>query len=143
MDEEFDTIRRQSDYVEKVYNDLGYENPGFRSKDAGSKTFSESASKLFERLQVIQGQLCLLRSNDWCENFATKCEEEQAKLLAIWEGDWLKLCDGKRFFGDLLAEYGARTSPPQFKRLIIEHMENDHSEGWSIVESQLSQAISV
>jgi predicted ATPase len=129
--------------IEKVYNQLHYENPGFRPRDIMNKKFPEAASTLFARLATIQSQLCGLNVDDWCANFSTKCEEEYAKQRAIWEADWLSLCDGKRFFLDLHSQFEFRLSPQQFKKLIIEKMEREQSEGWVLVEKLLADAIRI
>jgi len=129
--------------IERVYSQLGYENPGFRPKEVVNKKFPEAASILFTRIAKIQSQLCVLSMADWCDEFSKKCGEEHAKELAIWEADWLTLCDGKRFFLDLHSQFDLRLSPQQFKKLIIEKMEREQSEGWVLVEKLLTDAIRV
>lgn len=129
--------------IGRVYDRLAYENPGFRPKEISNKNYQEAASILFERIQTIKSQLCTLSTSDWCDNFSKMCEEEYAKESAIWEATWLSLCDGKRFFLDLHAQFDLRISPQQFKKLIIEKMEKEQSEGWVLVEKLLSDSIRV
>jgi predicted ATPase/acetolactate synthase small subunit len=129
--------------IERVYNRLAYENPGFRPKDVANRTFPEAAGILFARLGTIQSQLCGLSAKDWCDEFSRKCEEESAKEGAIWEADWLALCDGKRFFLDIHSQFELRIGPQQFKKLIIEKMEKEQSEGWVLVEKLLSDSIRI
>lgn len=129
--------------IQRVYNRLEYENPGLRVKEITNKSFQEAGAALFDRLEKIQSQLGQLSRNGWCEEFAKKCEEEKAKELAMWEGEWLTRCDGKRFFFDLHSQFELKVSPRQFKKLIIEKMEKEQSEGWVLIEKLLSDCINV
>jgi hypothetical protein len=129
--------------MERIYNLFLYENPGFRPKDIANKTYGESAGLLFARLATLQSQLRSLNEKDWCDLFLNKCEAEETKERATWEAEWLNLCDGKRFFLDLHSHFDLKISPQKFKKLIIERMEKEQSEGWVVVEKLIADAIRV
>ena len=129
--------------MEKVYSTLGYENPGFRPKEVDGKSYSEASESLFDRLHAIQTQLCGLDRTTWRGKFEERCNDVFAGEYPKWEVDWLTLCDGKRFFRDLHAKYEVRLSPPKFKKLIVERMEREQSEGWLLVEKTIADALHI
>lgn len=118
-----------------------YENPGVRPKEITNKAYSDAGSVLFSRLAKLQVQVGSLKEKEWCDDFVSKCEEEEKKERATWEAEWLVLCDGKRFLRDIHMEFGVKFSVQKFKKVIVERMERDQSEGWVLVEKLLSEAI--
>lgn len=129
--------------IEAVYNEYGYENPGLRVKEISNKPFEEAAAILFARVDKIQNQLCALEKKDWCAEFSKRCQQEHATQSAVWDAEWLTLCNGKQFFLDIHSQFDLNISPRQFKRLIIERMEREQSEGWVLLEKLLSDSIHV
>jgi hypothetical protein len=127
--------------VEKTYNLYMYENPGLRPKEITNKGYIDARSVLFSRLSKLQAQIGLLKEKEWCEDFVSKCEDEEKKERATWEAEWLVLCDGKRFLRDIHMEFGVKVSLQKFKKIIVERMERDQSEGWVLVEKLLLEAI--
>jgi hypothetical protein len=127
--------------VERIYNLYMYENPGVRPKEITNKAYGDAGSVLFSRLEKLQVQIGSLREKEWCDDFVIKCEEEEKKERATWEAEWLVLCDGKRFLRDIHMEFGVKVSVQKFKKIIVERMERDQSEGWVLVEKLLSEAI--
>jgi predicted ATPase len=129
--------------ITKVYNTLEYENPGLRPKEVLGRNYEEAAQILFSKLAKIQGQLCPLNQTDWCDQFVVNCKLHATNEQARWEGEWLNLCDGKRFLKDLHSRFEVRLRPLQFKKLIVEKMEQEQSAGWVLVEKLISEALRV
>ncbi len=127
--------------INDVYSELNYENAGIRSAEIADKDYNSAAGVLFDRIDIIKGQLTPLKRADWCADFKERCDKKRTELTAQWDVDWLKLCDGKRFFRDLHSEYKIKVSPLRLKRLIIEKMEAEGTEGWVFLEKQIIDAL--
>ena len=126
-----------------VYNKMAYENPGLRPKEIVGKTYAEIADVLFFRVDVLKNQICGLAEPDWKRDFTSECEAEHIKRQALWEPDWLTLCDGKRFFRDLHQDYGIKVSPLKLKKMIVERMQREQTNSWVLVEKLLIGALTI
>jgi hypothetical protein len=126
-----------------VYTQYHFENPGIRSREITGKSFNEMATVLFDRLSTMQGQIGGLSRDVWEREFIAKCSEERAKRLEDWKTSWNVLCDGKRFMRDLHARFGVKISPLKFKKLIIERMERERSDGWASAKQLITDALRV
>jgi hypothetical protein len=86
-----------------------FESPGPPPRrELYGKSFSESATILFDRISVAQQQIGNLEGPKWRSDFESYCQEKRKELLPKWEADWVSLCDGKRFFRDLHSRYGRK-----------------------------------
>lgn len=127
--------------AQNVYSEMHYENLGLRSKEIANKNYAEISDVLFNRIQVVQGQVNELRENEWKGDFVSRCRTEQLVQEAQWEAEWLTLCDGKKFFRDLHQEFGVKASPLKFKKMIVERMHNEKADAWVLVSQLLSEAL--
>ena len=126
-----------------VYNGMAYENPGLRPREIIGKTYAEMADVLFSRVGTLKNQICGLDEADWKNTFASECEAEHIKRLAVWEVDWLTLCDGKQFFRDLHQNYGVKVSPIKLKKMIVERMQREQTDAWVLVEKLLIDGLTI
>ena len=125
-----------------VYNKYFYENLGIRPKELVGKQFSEMSNILFGRINTLKKQIESLSEIDWKKEFIEKCEAEVSLRAGDWKPQWITLCDGKRFFSDLHQKYKLKMKPLKFKKMIIERMQHEKSEGWILIQSLLTEGLS-
>lgn len=128
--------------ADAVYKRFTFERLGPPPRrDLIGKSFSDSASWLFDRILKMQQQVSNLDRATWCASFESECQIEESTLRPKWEADWVTLCDGKRFFQELHRRYRVKIKPSKLKIRIMERMERDHADEWVLIESVLREAL--
>jgi predicted ATPase len=133
----------QEEIAKDIYSSMNYEDAGLRSKEILRKSYSEISNVLAKRLVTIKGQMDTFNEEKWKKDFEEKCRVLDATRLNEWEGDWIKLCNGKRFFEDLRRQYEINLPLLKFKKMLIGKMRNEKTESWSLLQSLLSEALAV
>ena len=128
--------------IKEVYEEYGIANAGRRPEEVAGKEFSEAATLLFDRIDVVKQQLQGLDRIHWTHEFEDKCKKRLESLRPIWDAQWRDLCDGKRLFKELQAELQIHLSLLVLKKRVISKMSNHPStDNWRVIESLLNHLL--
>jgi hypothetical protein len=128
--------------VREVYDACQFLEVGRKPLGLTGKSFADSASALFDKIEAFRAQIGVLDRNQWTTEFAEKCRRRREELLPVWDSEWKELCDGKRLFKELQQSFPLKMSLLHFKKRVITRMATSpQTDGWRSVESLLKDLL--